>query len=165
MAVTANPDGTFPPRIFIDDIMQSRDNTIEILKELSMRHVDEILINRSGAGGGADGTGGMIRIYLKKGDHQYFGSDSKKLYESLVLLTGFDKSKEYYKPQYNIYSKEIYNWTEIDWKYSIVTNELGEAIIKIPKDSFSDEFLFIVNGFSTNGLLFHDIYDSGNEGF
>ena len=162
---TANPDGTFPPRIFIDDILQNRNNNIEILKELSMRHVDEILINRSGAGGGADGTGGMIKIYLKKGDHQYFGSESKKLYESLVLLTGYDKSIEYYKPQYNIYSKEIYNWTEIDWKYSIETNETGEAFIKIPKEAFNNKFLFIINGFSANGLLFHDVYDTGNEEF
>ena len=161
----ANPDNTFPPRVFINDTMLGRYNNIKILQELSMTDIDEILINRSGAGGGVDGTGGIIRIYFKKSDHNYFGEGIKNLYESLILLTGFDRAKEYYKPQYNIYTKEAFNWTAIDWKHSVKTNKNGEVFLKIPVNGFSNEFQFIINGFSQNGLLFHDVYKTDNDDF
>ncbi|REE83480.1 hypothetical protein BX611_0771 [Lutibacter oceani] len=159
--------GVFPPRIYINDQPLIRDITliIERLQGITMSDIDEILINKSGGGGGMDGTGGIIKIYIKKGDRNYFEEEGKNLYENLVLLTGFDKASNYYKPQYNIYSKEAFNWTEIDWKNLIQTNEKGEIVIKIPTNEFSNEFQFIINGFSEEGLLFHDIYKSGNDGF
>ena len=89
----------------------------------------------------------------------------ENLYENLVLRTGFDRATNYYKPQYNIYSKEAFMWSEIDWKNLIQTDEKGETIIKVPTNEFSNEFQFIINGFSEDGLLFHDIYKSGNDGF
>lgn len=159
--------GIFPPRIYINDQPLIRDITliIERLQGISMADIDEILINKSGAGGGMDGTGGIIKIYIRKGDHKYFEEEGENLYENLVLLTGFDRATNYYKPQYNIYSKEAFMWSEIDWKNSIQTNEKGETIIKVPTNEFSNEFQFIINGFSEDGLLFHDIYKSGNDGF
>ena len=165
--LTSTGSGIFPPRIFLNDNPLIRDITliIERLQGMSMVEVDEILINRSGGGGGMDGTGGIIKIYLKKGDHQYFGEDSKNLYENLIVNTGFDRAADYYKPQYNIYSKEAFNWTEIDWMNSIKTNEKGEAIIKIPNNEFSNEYQFIINGFSNDGLLFYDNYKSGSSEF
>ena len=92
-ALARNPDNTFPPTIFIDDTPIRRKQTIPTLEALLMADVDEILINRLGAGGGLEGAGGIIKIYLKKGNHEYFEEEPQKLYQSLILLTGFDKAK------------------------------------------------------------------------
>ncbi|OGS70350.1 MAG: hypothetical protein A3F91_07720 [Flavobacteria bacterium RIFCSPLOWO2_12_FULL_35_11] len=161
----ANPDSTFPPQIYINDKQISRYLDIDMLRQLSMSTVDDILINRSGGGGGMDGTGGIIKIYLKKWDHKYFGEESKNLYENLILLTGFDRATNYYKPQYNFYTEDSYNWSEIDWKNNLLTNEKGEITFKVPKNEFSNEFQFIINGFSENGLLFYTNYKTGEVRF
>lgn len=163
-----NPDNTYPPKIYVDGVNLSRYERVELmqeLQELSMKDIDEILINKSGAGGGIDGSGGIIKIYLKKGNHRYYEEVGEKLYEELVLLTGFDRASDYYKPQYNIYSEDAYNWSEIDWKNNLQTNENGEVFIKIPKNEFSNEFQFIINGFSENGLLFYNNYKTGEASF
>ncbi len=161
-----NPDNTYPPKIYLDGVNLSRYERVELmqeLKELSMKDIDEILINKSGAGGGIDGSGGIIKIYRKKGNHQYFEEEGENLYEELLLLTGFDRANDYYKPQYNIYTEDAYNWSEIDWKNNLQTNEKGEVFMKIPTNEFSNEFQFIINGFSENGLLFNDKYDTGKK--
>lgn len=62
-----NPDGSTPPSIFIDgvnisgaggDIIAGQgSSSVQFLKNLSMKDVDEILINKSGAGQGLNGMG------------------------------------------------------------------------------------------------------------
>lgn len=143
------------PKVFIDNYPLATSTIKETLKFMLMSDVDEILINKSGAGGGIDGVGGIIRIYRKKGNYQYFEEEGENLYEELIMLTGFNKANDYYKPQYNIYTKDAYNWSEIDWKNDIQTNEKGEAIFKVPINEFSNEYQFIINGFSNDGLLFN----------
>jgi hypothetical protein len=133
---------------------------------MNMSFVDEILINKSGAGGGSSGGGGIIKIYTKKGTHKYFGEEENiNLYENLILLTGFDRANEYYRPFYNVYTKNTYNWTEINWKNSVKSNEKGEVFIKIPSNEFSNELQFIINGFSEGGLLFYNNYKTGEASF
>ncbi|PHR72567.1 MAG: hypothetical protein COA67_04785 [Lutibacter sp.] len=196
-----NPDGTHPPKVYVNNnsIMSANfesvakdlygntistvnsggrkqntsgafsanvtDQGIEVLKNLKMTEVDEILINRLGAGGGARGMGGIIKIYTKEGNHQYYDQPTKKLYENLVLLTGFDRATEYYKPLYNITTKNTLNWTEIDWKNSLQTDNNGEIIIKVPTNKFSNDHQLIINGFSKEGLLFHYIYKKEEDDF
>lgn len=152
------------PTVYLNDVRIDEDTHIEVFSATSMEDVDEILINRSGAGGGIDGSGGIVKIYLKKADHKYY-KYGKTLYEDLILLTGFDRSSNYYKPQYNIYSEDAYNWSEIDWKNNLQTNEKGEVFIKIPTNGFSNEFQFIINGFSEDGLLFNTVYKTGSINF
>ena len=152
------------PNVFINDVRIDSESQIEAFETTSMEDVDEILINRSGAGGGIEGTGGIVKIYLKKADHKYY-KYGKTLYEDLILLTGFDRSSNYYKPQYNIYSEDAYNWSEIDWKNNLQTNENGEVFIKIPTNGFSNEYQFIINGFSEDGLLFNTVYKTGKASF
>jgi len=159
-----NPDNTYPPKIYIDNVSVPNGD-IQTLKSLYMFDIDEILINKSGAGGGIDGMGGIIKIYLKKGNHQYLEEKSKNLYTKLLLLTGFDKAKSYYNPQYNIYTKENLDWTEIDWKPRLKTNNNGETIINIPNNKYTNNFVFIINGFSESGLLFHDVYNINPDEF
>ncbi|PHS51272.1 MAG: hypothetical protein COB01_10790 [Lutibacter sp.] len=161
----ANSNATYPPKIYINDLPTIQEFDIDMMKELSMSDIDEILINKSGGGGGLNGIGGIIKIYLKKGNHRYFGEENKKLYKSLLLLTGFDRATSFYKPLYNIYTEDAYNLTEIDWKNNLKTNEKGEAFIKIPTNEFSNEFQFIINGFSENGLLFNIVYKTGSSAF
>ncbi|MDV7186344.1 hypothetical protein R3X25_03545 [Lutibacter sp. TH_r2] len=145
------------PNVFINDVRIDGESQIEMFQSTNMEDVDEILINRTGAGGGIEGVGGIVKIYLKKGDHKYY-KYGKTLYQNLILKTGFDKASDYFEPQYNIYSKEAFNWSEITWINNMQTNVNGEAIIKIPKNAFSNDFQFIINGFSEQGLLFNAIY-------
>lgn len=150
--------------VFVNDVRIDPSNQVSIFQMTTMEEVDEILINRSGAGGGYQGAGGIVKIYLKKGDHKFY-KYGKTLYKDLLLSTGFDRANDYYKPQYNILTEEAYNWTEIDWKSNLQTNENGEVLIKIPTNNFSNEYQFIINGFSEEGLLFNTIYKTSNYGF
>ncbi|WP_299527221.1 hypothetical protein [uncultured Lutibacter sp.] len=150
------------PIVYINGVRIDEDTHIEVLEATLMGEVDEILINRSGAGGGLDASGGIVKIFLKKANHKYY-KYGKTLYKDLILLTGFDRANDYYKPQYNIYTEDAYNWSEIDWKNNLQTNEKGEVFIKIPTNEFSNEFQFIINGFSEDGLLFNTIYKTGDE--
>lgn len=165
-----NPDGSISPSIYINDQELEAGDTafnkslrVDILNTIKMQAVDEIYINK--IGGGSFNTGGSIRIYLKKGNHKYLEEDEQKLYEDLILLTGFDRANNYYKPYYNIYSKEANNLIEIDWKNNLQTNQNGEITFKVPKNEFSNEFQFIINGFSENGLLFYTNYKTGEVSF
>ena len=47
----------------------------------------------------------------------------------------------------------------------LATNENGEVFIKIPTNEISNEFKFIINGFSENGLLFNTIFNTGLPDF
>ncbi len=169
-----NPDQTWPPKIYIDGVNIMSGNSyvpgvgnsgIQFLRTLQMQDVDEILINKTGAGAGIEGAGGIIKIYLKKGNHAYYEDEPKKLYQSLLLKTGFDRAKKYYTPLYNIYTKETFNWTEIDWKNSLQTDDNGEVVIKVPTNTFSNEFQFIINGFTKSGLLLHYVYKTSSKEF
>lgn len=169
IAKNKNPDASLPPTLFIDNVQiyfstvfMPKDNPFEYL---NMENIDEIIVNKTGAGGGVNGMGGIIRIYTKKGDHEYYQESTKNLYESLLLLTGFDKATAYYKPLYNIYSKETLDWTDIDWYPNLETTINGELTIKVPTNEYSNNFQLIINGFSENGLLFHDIYKSEYSDF
>jgi len=150
--------------IFINDVRIDPSSQVDIFQMTTMEEVDEILINRSGAGGGYQGVGGIVKIYLKKGDHKFY-TYGKTLYKSLLLSTGFNRTNDYYKPEYNINTKEAYNWTEIAWENNLQTNENGEVVIKIPTNQFSNEYQFIINGFSEDGLLFNTIYKTSNDSF
>lgn len=145
------------PNLFINNVRIDAESQIEMLQYTSMEDVDEILINRTGAGGGIEGVGGIVKIYLKKANHKYY-KYGKTLYQNLILKTGFDKANSYFKPEYNIYTKEAYKWSEIAWKNNVETNNEGEVIIKIPTNNISKEYQFIINGFSKKGLLYTAIY-------
>ncbi len=170
-----NPDGSTPPTIYIDGVVISGgdsniiggqgSSSIQYLKNLSMGDVDEILINKSGAGQGMNGMGGVIKIYLKKGNHKYYEVPSKDLYQQLILTTGYDRAKKYYTPLYDNLSQENLNWIEIDWKNNLQTNENGEVIIKVPRNKFSNDFQFIINGVSKEGLLIHHMNKTNQEEF
>lgn len=152
------------PNVFINNVRIDSESQIEVFQSTFMEEVDEILINRSGAGGGIEGVGGIVKIYLKDANHKYY-KYGKTLYKQLVLLTGFDKAKDFYKPQYNIYTEDAHNWSQIGWENTVKTNENGEFFIKIPTNKFSNEFRFIINGFSENGLLFHSNYKTNDFTF
>ena len=161
-----NPDGSYAPKLYLNDLPTDGYDDISLLRELGMYDVDDILINKSGmAGGGGNTQGGIIYIYLRDKDHQYFDDETTNLYETLVLQTGFDKATNYYKPTYNNYSKQTFEWTEVSWENNLKTNEKGEAVIKIPTNEFSNEFQFIINGLSEKGLLFNTIYKTSEDDF
>ncbi len=147
--------GFIPAKIYINDYVIPSFG-IETLTDLQLYDVDEILINKSGAGEGLTASGGVIKIYLKKSGHQYFDEPAKNLYQNLLLLTGYDSAENYYKPLFNL-TKTTLDWMEIDWKNNLKTDSNGEVIIKVPVNKFSHDFKFIINGVSENGLLIHDI--------
>lgn len=153
-----NGGAYYPAKIYIDDVAISSSEIQQIL-DLRMIEVDEILVNKSGAGQGLTGMGGVINIYLKKYGHQYFAEPDKNFYQNLLLLTGFDRADKYYKPLFNLTKTNI-DFMEINWKNSLKTDINGGVIIKVPTNKFSNEFKFIINGISDNGFLLHDIYST-----
>jgi len=153
--------GFIPAKIYINDAPIPSFG-VEVLTDLQMYDVDEILINKSGAGEGLTASGGVIKIYLKKGGHQYYDEPAKNLYQNLLVLTGYDRAENYYKPIFNL-TKTTFDWMEINWTNNLNTDVNGELIIKVPTNKFSNNFKFIINGVSDNGLLFHDIYTENSN--
>ncbi|MDN3492724.1 hypothetical protein [Winogradskyella bathintestinalis] len=149
-----NPDYTYPPEIYIDDLLTEAGTDVHILKTYPMRYVDEILINKSG-GGSSSGSGGTVRVYLKDGNHKYESENTEK-YTELIVSTGFDKAIDYFRTPSTITNKASFQLTEIDWIPAISTDKKGEYYFNISKNDFSNDYIFIVNGLSENGLLFYD---------
>jgi len=163
-----NGDGTYPPKFYIDGYNAGSEDTSSLIITLQSTYladIDEILINKSGFGEGLQGMGGVIKIYMKKGNHKYFEDRQVKLYKKLILKTGFDRAQKYFKPDYLKVTKDNFDLTEIDWKPNIKTNEYGEFVLKVPNNEFNKQYQFIINGFTDSGLLFNKIFITKDKSF
>jgi hypothetical protein len=94
--------------------------------------------------------------------YQVFTTENHKkniteLFNEYVFNDGFDREKKYYSPIYDFNINTNLNWVEIDWKPDLITNNIGEAIIRIKQNEKLNGYLFSIQGFSDEGLLISEI--------
>ncbi|PBJ14266.1 hypothetical protein [Flavobacterium sp. ACN6] len=82
---------------------------------------------------------------------QNYKNNIVELFNEYVITDGFDKEKKYYSPIYAFDADKYSNWTEIDWKPDLQTNNNGELFFKVKANP--QGYLFLIQGFSKDGSL------------
>jgi len=83
---------------------------------------------------------------------QNYQNNIVELFNQYIITDGFDKEKKYYSPIYTFNTEKYSNWTEIDWKPDLQTNN-GEVSFKIKSNPQLEGYLFSVQGFAQDGSL------------
>jgi len=83
---------------------------------------------------------------------QNYQNNIVELFNQYIITDGFDKEKKYYSPIYAFNAEKYNNWTEIDWKPDLQTNN-GEVSFKIKSNPQLEGYLFSVQGFAQDGSL------------
>jgi|GEM_PF-1038032 len=84
---------------------------------------------------------------------QNYKNDIVELFNQYIITDGFDKEKKYYSPIYAFNTDKYSNWTEIDWKPDLQTNNNGEIFFKVKTDPQIQGYLFSIQGFTKEGSL------------
>jgi hypothetical protein len=132
----------------------ARLSTLDILYRMPTSEVESFLIDKTGAGEGARGSGGVIRIYTRRLPRDYndqYGKDENVFkYE---LKEGFEPVKKFYTPKYTSYlSNEFENFGTIHWVSELKTDENGIGSFKI-LNTLQTNVIFFIEGMSANGDL------------
>ncbi|WP_335973954.1 hypothetical protein [Gaetbulibacter jejuensis] len=141
------------PLLIIDG--SSYDRNYDILYNMTLEHVDEIFIDPDGNGYGSRGGAGIIRIYLK----QSYKLDytKKAIANEFTVNNGFSTEKKFYVPEFYALSKnDFINYSNIDWKSNIETDQSGNANFKIFNTNIK-KAIFVIQGFSSDGKLLSEI--------
>lgn len=141
-------DAEQPPAIYIDDIQEF---DLNLLFTLTLNEVDEIYIDKSGFSDGA-GSGGTIKIYLKKGVKNDF---YRTKLTSLIVTKGFAKNIEYKNSQFET-QKEFYFFGTLNWSPKIIIKDDPNYKVKFPKGN-QTEIQVLIEGFTNDGQLISEI--------
>ncbi|WP_396635791.1 hypothetical protein [Maribacter sp. R77961] len=151
---STDPDRIFPkPIIYLNDVRLSN---FDQLHELPTSEVEAYHIDRTGAGEGVRGSGGVIRIYTRRG-----GTKAKSIFEEIpeeqvfeyTFAEGFQIPKKFYTPQYGSYKNDSFErFGVIHWIPELRTDENGLASFKIINTGLKD-ISFFIQGMGLNGAL------------
>ncbi|UOK42688.1 hypothetical protein [Flavobacterium enshiense] len=140
--------GSKSPVVFLDDTPLP---DFSFLLGYSMSRVDEIYINKSGYGGGAEAHNGIIRIYTKK---TFGGPGRTKINsQSFLVKNGFEKLKLFANPKYTSYSDEGFtDFGTIHWEPNVETDEKGIFKFSIP-NYYVKTVKVVIEGIATDGQI------------
>ncbi|WP_286814432.1 MULTISPECIES: hypothetical protein [unclassified Maribacter] len=139
------------PAIYLNNV---RLNTFDLLYRMPTNEVESFLIDKTGAGEGVRGSGGVIRIYTRRLPRGYTdqGSSDNTIFK-YEFKEGFEKVKKFYTPKYTSYfSNEFENFGTIHWVPELITNENGIATFKI-LNTFQSNVTFFIEGMGAKGQL------------
>ena len=139
------------PAIYLNNV---RLNTFDLLYRMPTNEVESFLIDKTGAGEGVRGSGGVIRIYTRRLPRGYTdqGSSENTIFK-YEFKEGFEKVKKFYTPKYTSYfSNEFENFGTIHWVPELITNENGIATFKI-LNTFQSNVTFFIEGMGAKGQL------------
>jgi hypothetical protein len=146
--------GSNEPILIIDNV--NLGTNYDMLFNMTFEDIDEIYINTSGLGYGAQAAAGVIRVYRKTGKHSL---EKMKLrdYGDVVIKDGFSIEKKFYVPAYYFKSDEVLSkFACLDWTSDITTNDLGMYSYKM-KDLGLEAIVLVIQGFTTTGELISEI--------
>lgn len=143
--------GYLAPAIFLDG-MQLYDNS-ELLY-LRTEEVKYISINKSGAGYGLDGSGGVIRITRKT---NYGASGTRQTSSTSILENGFSPVKEFYAPKYVSYDDAFFTeYGSIGWFPDVRLDKNAKTEIKV-WNTTQPELKLFVEGVTVDGGVISEI--------
>lgn len=140
------------PVIYLDDLPLEQFN---LLSNMLLTTIDEIYINKTGFGAGANGSNGVIRIYTKPVAN---GSSNIKIKSKpFYVNNGFQKMISYENPKYtNVQNDSFKTYGTIHWVPSVNTNANGDFRFSIPNLQ-QKTIKVIVEGISSDGKLLSEV--------
>lgn len=152
--------GSNEPILIIDNV--NLGNNYDMLFNLTFEDIDEIYINTSGLGYGAQAGAGVIRVYRKNGS-QSLEKMKLKNFGDVIIKNGFSIKKTFYTPTYYFKSDEVLSeYACLNWTSDITTNDLGMYSYKI-KDLGLKNVTLVIQGFTNSGELISEIVSSSLE--
>ncbi|GLB51467.1 TonB-dependent receptor [Neptunitalea chrysea] len=152
--LTGTGQATYPT-IFLDDVQitegQGENNQ---LLNLRINEVTDMFISRHNVTQIANSSGGIIKIYTKKGKSTIV---NKSIFNrnKFVTNTGFGEQKKYYTPKYNTTQTEAFdNFAPLNWEPDIDRTHNGSFTFRFPY-YYKDVKLFI-EGMDSYGNLIHE---------
>jgi len=149
-----DPDRIFPkPIIYLNDVRLSN---FDQLHELPTGEIEAYHIDRTGAGEGIRGAGGVIRIYTRRG-----GTKAKSIFEEIpekqvfthTFTEGFQRPKKFYTPRYDAYDSDSFeSFGVIHWVPELLTDENGIGSFKIVNTGL-ENISFFIEGMGADGSL------------
>ena len=146
--------GDNEPILIIDNV--NLGTNYDILFNMTFDDIDEIYLNTSGMGYGAQAGAGVIRVYRKDGSRSL---EKMKLrnFGDAEIKDGFSIEKTFYIPAFYFKSDDVLSeFACLDWKSNITTNELGMYSYKI-KNLGLDDIVLVIQGFTNSGELISEI--------
>lgn len=133
--------------------------SIEDIMYLTTADVEEIFVFKgpSAAIFGSRGGNGAIAITLKRGAAV---KHSTPISFSVINPLGFQKPTEFYMPKYDV--EDVKNSTKADlrttifWNGRLKTDENGKINIRFYTADPANNYMFILEGVTENGLLIHN---------
>lgn len=145
--------GYSSPIIFLDG-MQLYD--LSELYMLPTSDIESISINKSGAGYGIRGSGGVIRITRKT---NYGSSRVRQTTNVSILENGFSNNREFYAPKYASYENSFFReYGSIAWFPDVRLDENGKTAIKVWNTTQPKLKLF-VEGITENGGVISEVLE------
>lgn len=142
----------FPsPIIYVDDMVLK---DFDFLYQFPTKDIESFYIDKTGGGEGTRGSGGVIRIYTRRGSNP-LGGDEPNIRQStqVTVNSGFQRVKEFYTPNYRTYFDEAFEQLGvIHWDPEVITDASGKASFKILNTTLKD-LSFFIEGISENGSL------------
>ena len=146
--------GSNEPILIIDNV--NLGTNYDILFNMTFEDIDEIYLNTSGLGYGAQAGAGVIRVYRKNGS-QSLEKMKLKDFGDVIIKDGFSIEKKFYIPPYYFKSDDVLSeFACLDWKSTITTNDLGMYNYKI-KDLGLKDIVVVIQGFTNTGDLISEI--------
>ena len=146
--------GSNSPTVYLDDFPIPADQ-FNILKNMNLNTVDEIYINKTGFGGGINGSNGIIRIFSKPVANSV--SNIKIKSKPYYIKNGFQPNISYKNPKYaNAFDESFKRFGTIFWVPNINTNERGEFQFTIPNLN-QKSIKIVVEGISSEGKLISEV--------
>ncbi|WP_040280604.1 hypothetical protein [Psychroserpens damuponensis] len=104
--------GQSSPLVYLDKMLLS---DFSILLSLDMRNIDYIVIDKSGAGEGMRGAGGVIKIFTDP-SLKYGTTEAKNISQESKIPLTFTSAKTFYAPLYSSYRSDFFKqYGVIDW--------------------------------------------------
>lgn len=132
-------------RVFLDDVDIT--NSLWLLESMYLNAVEEVFF------GQLTDTWSAQQIYIYSASPQAIAGN-KNPFQSVLLNHGFEKTKEYYQPQYPSYLNDTYlRYGTIFWKPNIVLDKSKTYQLEIPKN-LQKHIVMYLEGVSESGKLF-----------
>ncbi len=146
--------GSNSPTIYLDDFPIPADQ-FNTLRNMNLNTIDEIYINKTGFGGGINGSNGIIRIFNKPVANSI--SNIKIKSKPYYIKNGFQPNISYKNPQFaNAFDESFKQFGTIFWLPNVNTNESGDFKFLIP--NLNQKTIKIVfEGISSDGKLISEV--------
>ncbi|AZQ58674.1 hypothetical protein EJ994_07610 [Maribacter sp. MJ134] len=138
------------PVFYIDDVYQPDFNMLE---DIFTEQVESYFIDRSGNGEPGAG-GGVIRIYMRKGEYELEANSDMPDFIKYTVPKGFSTAKDFYVPRYASVSDDSFrNYGTVHWEPSIIFNDNGRAYFGFNGLGWK-EFEIFIEGMGKDGTLY-----------